>query len=193
MEFSDLDPVSSGKKKSWIRIQSSDLNPCLTLLVSWSALAMFARMFVIEASSWRGGWETWQNRRRRPPSSSTISPGTLIGKVSKYLKKYSRGKAWGVYCIKFSTSYYSSHPHFIYFLFSSPNFSFSPLDILPNSLNIIRKMILLPISLFSMYTFFPTAMIFPSPLHNWIFFPNRLDKIPWGGGEIRNFIHLWIF
>ena len=32
--------------------------------------------------------------------------------------------------------------------------------------------------------FFPTALIFPSPPHNLIFFPNKLDKLPpQGGGE----------
>ena len=32
-------------------------------------------------------------------------------------------------------------------------------------------------------------MIFPSPLHNLIFFPNRLDKLPLPRGAIWNFIH----
>ena len=59
--------------------------------------------------------------------------------------------------------------------YNLPSFS---LDILPNSLNIIWKMILL-----FHVIFFPTAMIFPSPLHNLIFFPKKLIK-----KGIRNFI-----
>ena len=38
---------------------------------------------------------------------------------------------------------------------------------------------------------------FPSPSpfspHNLIFFPNRLDILPPLGGEVRNFIHPWLF
>ena len=44
--------------------------------------------------------------------------------------------------------------------------------------------------------FFPTEMIFPSPLHTFIFFPSRLYKLsgpPPGPGGIRNFIHPLIF
>ena len=48
---------------------------------------------------------------------------------------------------------------------------FPPLDILPNSPDIIRKMMLLPLSILSM----STAMI---PLSLLIFFPNKFDKIP---------------
>ena len=65
----------------------------------------------------------------------------------------------------------------ILIIFPSP----SPLDILPNILNITGKMILLPLSLTVLY--FPTATIFPSPLQNLIFLPNRLNKL------ISNFIH----
>ena len=52
---------------------------------------------------------------------------------------------------------------------------------LPSSLNIIGK-----IYCFSFFhnVIFPTAMIFPSPLHNLIFFPADL---------IRTFVHPWIF
>ena len=54
----------------------------------------------------------------------------------------------------------------------------SPVDILLNSLNVIGKKILLSlISLFFHVIFFPTPFIFPSPLHNLIFFHNRLDKL----------------
>ena len=56
------------------------------------------------------------------------------------------------------------------------------LNILPNSLNIIGKMKLLPLSLFVHVIFFPKTMIFPFSLHNLIFFHQRLDKI-------RRFIH----
>ena len=38
-------------------------------------------------------------------------------------------------------------------------------------------MILLPLSLFNVI-FFPTALIFPYPLHSLILFSNRLDKLP---------------
>ena len=50
-------------------------------------------------------------------------------------------------------------------------------------------MILLPLHFFQVI-FFPTALIFPSPLHNLIFFPKRLNKLPPRGGG-RNFIHPW--
>ena len=76
-------------------------------------------------------------------------------------------------CIKFPTTWYS--------WFSPPKFpspSSFPLNIFPNSLKIIGKMILLPLSLFFYVIFFPTAIILTSPLHNVIFFPNRLNKVP---------------
>ena len=44
-------------------------------------------------------------------------------------------------------------------------------------------MILLPLSLFFNVIFFPTALVFPSPLHNLILFPYILDKLPSPGVE----------
>ena len=83
-------------------------------------------------------------------------------------------------CIKFPTTWYSSPPPFhikSWFFTSKKCQSPSPFDILSNSLNIIGKMISLPRFPFFHVIFFSTAMIFPSPLHNLIFFPNRLDKL----------------
>ena len=59
---------------------------------------------------------------------------------------------------------------------------FSLLDILPNSLNVTEKMIMLPFFHFFFVLFFPTAMICPSTLLNLMFSPIRLDK-PGGGGK----------
>ena len=58
-----------------------------------------------------------------------------------------------------------------------------PLNILPNCLDIIGKMKMLPLSHFFRLIFFPTAMTFPSPFHYLIFFPNRLDKLLPQGGQ----------
>ena len=71
-------------------------------------------------------------------------------------------------CKKFSTTWFSSqlNPHYNKFPPTSPFL----LDILPNTLNFLGKMILLPIS--------PFSMIFPSPLHNLIFFPSNLSTPP---------------
>ena len=51
--------------------------------------------------------------------------------------------------------------------------TFFTLYILPNSLNIIGKIAFLPITLCFHDIFFPIAMIFPSPLHNLIFFSQQ--------------------
>ena len=72
--------------------------------------------------------------------------------------------------VKFPTTLYSSPPLFLYLDFLPPNFHpIHLLVIFPTSLNIIGKMILLPFSVFL------TTTIFPSPLHNLIFLPSRLD------------------
>ena len=57
-------------------------------------------------------------------------------------------------------------------------FTFSPHEILPNSHNILKKIILLPLSPVFNAIFLPTAILFPFPFHNLIFFPNRLDRLP---------------
>ena len=77
----------------------------------------------------------------------------------------------GVYKVIFSLIFF--HTPFLKSLFYSPKFSsFSLLDILPNSLIIMLHLSIFPVIVFS------TSMIFPSPLHNLIFFPNRrLDKL----------------
>ena len=83
----------------------------------------------------------------------------------------------GLYKVPYT--WYSSYPH----LFLNTDFIprnvglLPPLNILPNSLN-IKKMILLHPSLFSPVLSFPTAMIFPSCLHNLIFFPTDLKNSP---------------
>ena len=87
-------------------------------------------------------------------------------------------------CMKFPTTRYSSQPHFFFNLDFFPKISVpfpsSSLDILPNSLNIIGKMILLP---FFHFIFFPTALIFPSPLRNLIPSPTDLMNSPPPRGE----------
>ena len=78
----------------------------------------------------------------------------------------------------------------IFFPKISVPFSFSPLDNLPYSLNIIEQMILLPLTLFSTWFSSKKPLKLPSPLNNLKFFPKRFDKFPppqgWG---MRNFIH----
>ena len=78
-------------------------------------------------------------------------------------------------CIKYQQLDILLHPQFFESWLSSQKFpSSSPLNILPNSLNIIEKMILLSLSPFSKLYSFPLS----SPLHNLIFFPKRLDTPP---------------
>ena len=77
---------------------------------------------------------------------------------------------WNQGCIKIPKTRYSSQTSFLKPWYSSP--IFLPLPLFNNN---IGQMVLLPFSLIYVI-FFPTAIIFPSHLHNLIFFPNRLDK-----------------
>ena len=108
------------------------------------------------------------------------NPGSLS--MWKIIKRNIQG------CKKFPATLYSSPSPFFFNLdFLPRNFQpllLSPLDILSNSLNIIRKMIFLPRSLFSRYIF-PHSHDIPFPSSQLYILPNRLDK------EIRNFIHPW--
>ena len=86
----------------------------------------------------------------------------------------------GVQC-SIITWYSSQSPFFKVFIFVpkiSLSFFSSPLDILPD--------IASPYP-FDPVIFFPIAMIFPSPLYNLKFFPNRLDKLspPTREGRLR--------
>ena len=89
----------------------------------------------------------------------------------------------------FPTTWYGFQlPFFKILIFFPISVSFPsfPFNILHNSLNIKGRWYSFP---FSHVIFFPTAMIWPSSLHNLIYFPYRLDKLP--GGGVRNFIHSW--
>ena len=82
----------------------------------------------------------------------------------------------GVYKVPYNLIFLPTPISFLILIFFpeiSVPFPFSPLDILPNSFNILGKMILLTCS---HVIFFLTAMIFPSLLHNLLFFKNSLDK-----------------
>ena len=73
------------------------------------------------------------------------------------------------------------HPHIFKSRFSLPNnisvpFPSSPLDILLSNLVLQEIWHCFPLHTFPRYIYFPTIMIFPSPLHNFIFFPNSLDE-----------------
>ena len=80
-------------------------------------------------------------------------------------------------------------PIFFKILIFYPKFSVSlpPFDILLKSLNIIGKMTLLPLSLFSRYII-PQSLDILFPSSQLDILPNRLDKLPPSGG-IKNFIH----
>ena len=99
-----------------------------------------------------------------------------------WLVDLSTPQLWaGVYKVPYNLIGYSSPILFylilIFFPVYSVHFPFYPLDILPDSLNITGNMIFFPLYLFHL-KIFPTVLIIHSPLHNLIFFPNRLDKIP---------------
>ena len=93
-----------------------------------------------------------------------FSPGCLV---------WSWGSRYG--CMKWKLDILP-HPHYILILIffpKSPFFSSTP-DILPNSHDIIGKMILLPLSLFSTLYSSPQPWFdIPFPSHNLIFFPNK--------------------
>ena len=72
------------------------------------------------------------------------------------------------WCIKLPSIWYSSPPHFF--------------------ILILFPEIIVP---FPHVIFFST-FIFPSPLYNLIFIPNRLHKPPPPVEEIKNFIHPWL-
>ena len=71
----------------------------------------------------------------------------------------------GVHKVPYNMIFFPN-PIFKIFTETSVPFPFYPLDILPNSLNIIDQMLLLPLNHFS--------TLDSSPLNNLIFFPNRL-------------------
>ena len=76
-----------------------------------------------------------------------------------------------------------SLPQFlIFFPKISVPFPSSTLDILPNSLSIMWKMILLSPFPFFYIIFFPTSIIFTSPPQSLKFSPNNLINFPPGGG-----------
>ena len=66
-------------------------------------------------------------------------------------------------------------------------FTSSPPDIVLNRLKIKKKNVSIPLSLFFSIIFFPTALIFPSQLYKFMFFPNRLDTLftHWHFGWLR--------
>ena len=92
----------------------------------------------------------------------------------QYVQSLSKG------CIKFPKTWYFSPSPFIKSSFSSFKFAspspLFPLIFFPAASNYAEGVI-----------FFPTAMIFPSPLQNLIYFLKYLRRMPQGGGGgIRN-------
>ena len=81
----------------------------------------------------------------------------------------------GLYKVPYNLRFFPTPMFFGIFIFLPEifvPFPLSPLDILPNSLNIIWKMILLPFPFFSSYIV-PHSHDIPFPFHNLIFFPTR--------------------
>ena len=121
--------------------------------------------------------EDWCRWYRFPRSRWTLSPPSHQAGPA-WSPPYSLLKSTGVYKVPYNFIFFLPTPFFILDLLHR-NFRPLPLftlDILPKSLNIWRKMKLLPLSQRHILPNCNIAMIFPSPLHNLIFFSNRLDK-----------------
>ena len=144
-------------------------------------------LYLLSCVDW-DGWEgspSWRTRRRTPRTWSWSCRWTDLGSTYPSPSRPSPARQG---CIKFPKTWYFSPPPFFKSWYFRP-LPLSPLDILPKSLNIIGKIILLPLTPFSTLYYYPQPWYSLPLFTTWYSSPTDFIKFQPRRGGGKKFIH----